>query len=145
MRRVPFSVHKQGGPLVASPFKYESSGRLNAASHMGGVWERLIRSVRPVFTAVVRNTVLSDGPLTPRQLLAVDCTGNMPPSVSSGEEQYRRHWAYIQCLTTRFWRRWTREYLPTIQFWQQWVANTANAKVAPSSSCSKVGFVQSPH
>ena len=31
---------------------------------MGGVWERLIRSVRRVFNAVVRNTVLSDEELS---------------------------------------------------------------------------------
>ena len=129
-----------------------------AASHMGGVWERLIRSVRRVFNAVVRNTVLSDeelstilceveavvnnrpitkvsddthddGPLTPSHLLALGCTGTPPPSVSSGDDQYRRRWRYIQYLVDRFWRRWTREYLPTIQHRRKWVADAPNAHV----------------
>ena len=129
-----------------------------AASHMGGAWERLIRSVRRVFNAVVRNTVLDDDelstvfceveaivnnrpitkvsddmhdaePLTPSHLLALGSTGTLPPSANTGDDQYRRRWKYIQYLVDRFWKRWTKEYLPTIQHRCKWVANTPNAHV----------------
>ena len=62
-----------------------------------------------------KRTILG-GLLTPSHLLALGRTGTPPPppSVRSGDDQYRRRWRYIQCLVNPFWRRWTREYLPTV-------------------------------
>lgn len=129
-----------------------------AASHMGGIWERLIRSVRRAFNAVVRNTRLDDyelqtimceieavinnrpitkvsddqkdaEPLTPSHLLCAGSTGTLPPVVGVQDNQYRRRWRYIQYLVDLFWRRWLREYLPSIQHRQKWIADIPNAHV----------------
>ena len=129
-----------------------------AASHMGGVWERLIRSVRRSFNAVVRGTTLDDyelqtvmceieavvnnrpitkvsddkndeEPLTPSHLLSLGSTGTLPPVIGESGDQYRRRWKFIQHLVDRFWRRWSREYLPSIQHRRKWVTDSPNAHV----------------
>lgn len=129
-----------------------------AASHMGGVWERLIRSVRRVFNAVIRNSSLDDfelqtvmceiesvvnnrpitpvssdkdddEPLTPSHLLSLGSTGTAPPVLGARDDCYRRRWRYIQYLVDRFWRRWTKEYLPSIQHRRKWIADSPNAHV----------------
>ena len=129
-----------------------------AASHMGGVWERLIRSVRRSFNAVVRGTTLDDyelqtvmceieavvnnrpitkvsddkndeEPLTPSHLLSLGSTGTLPPVIGENGDQYRRRWKFIQHLVDRFWRRWSREYLPSIQHRRKWVTDSPNAHV----------------
>ena len=122
-----------------------------AASHMGGVWERQIRSVRRVFNSVIRNRVLddfelhtvfceieavinnrpltkvSDDPddldaLTPNHLLApLRSTATIPPVASSKHDEHGRRWKFIQHLADLFWIRWTREYLPTVQHRQKWL------------------------
>ena len=129
-----------------------------AASHMGGVWERLIRSVRRAFNATTRNVTLDDyelqtvmceieavvnsrpithvsddknddEPLTPSHLLSLGRTASPPPAVGSAGDQYRRRWRFIQHLIDRFWKRWTREYLPTIQHRQKWLRDSPNTHV----------------
>ena len=107
---------------------------LPAASHMGGIWERMIRSVRRVFNSVIRNTVLNDSELntvmcevksvinnrpitpvsddtedaaalTPNHLLSLGVTGTPPPAVNDKTDEYRRRWRFIQTLVNRFWQR----------------------------------------
>ena len=123
-----------------------------AASHMGGVWERMIRSVRRAFDAVTRDVTLDDfelqtvmcevenvingrpitpvstdvddaNALTPNHLLRL-CGDALPsPAICSEKDKYRRRWRYIQGLVNTFWSRWTTEYLPLIQQRQKWVEN----------------------
>ena len=129
-----------------------------AASHFGGVWERLIRSVRRAYNATMYHGFLSDyelqtvtceieavvnsrpvthvsddkdddEPLTPSHLLALGRTAAPPPVVGSEGDQYRRRWRYIQHLVDRFWKRWVREYLPTIQHRRKWLHDTPNTHV----------------
>ena len=124
-----------------------------AASHMGGVWERMIRSVRRVFNSVIRHRVLddyemhtvfceieavinnrpitanSDDPtdldaLRPSDLLSLGSTATPPPTRSKNHDQYRMRWRYIQHLADLFWTRWTREYLPRIQHRQKWIKDS---------------------
>ena len=129
-----------------------------AASHMGGAWERLIRSCRRVLNATVRNVVLTedelltvfcqveavlnsrpltkvsddvndDEVLTPNHFLT---PGGMGTSVSvdaCSDDQYRRRWRYVQHLADRFWKRWLREYLPIIQHRQKWVDGSPDIRL----------------
>ncbi|XP_048582060.1 uncharacterized protein LOC125561765 [Nematostella vectensis] len=99
-----------------------------AASHMGGVWERNIRTVRKVLAALLKQQVLddeglatlfaeveaivngrpltgvSDDPqdmeaLTPNHLLLMRAGSSLPPGVFSKENVYsRRRWKQVQYL-----------------------------------------------
>ena len=127
-----------------------------AASHMGGAWERLIRSVRKVLSAVLVQQVPSDDtlqtmmclvegilngrplttasddpvdldPLTPNHLLLLRPTQLPPPGVFDQKDCYvKRRWRQVQYLADVFWRRWLREYLPWIQLRTKWIERVPN-------------------
>jgi hypothetical protein len=130
-----------------------------AASHMGGVWERVIRSIRRILTAVltlqkideeglstlfcivesVLNgrplTVVSDDckdlqPLTPNHLLMLQGDVQLTAGEFIKTDLYcRRRWRQVQYLADIFWQRWLREYLPTLQLRQKWLKPTRNLSV----------------
>ena len=119
-----------------------------AGSHHGGVWERIIRSVRRVLNSVLGEQILDDKglqtfmcevestingrpltrcsvqhedlePLTPNHLLLMKRKPNLPPGVFLETDNYcRRRLKQIQYL---FRKRWTREYLPILQERQKWL------------------------
>ena len=120
------------------------------ASHMGGVWERLIRSTRRVLNAVLHNVVLDDErlatalcevesiincrpithvssdpgdapPLTPNDLLQPGGSAHLPPGIFSIRDIYTRRWRHVQHLADQFWSRWAREYISTVQHRQKWI------------------------
>lgn len=121
-----------------------------AAAHMGGVWERLVRSVKKILSVLLSEQVVGDEslltvvaeaesilnsrpstqnpddptdaePLTPNHLLMLKSNQAMPPCSFSKQYQYsRRRWRQVQYLADVFWRRWLREYLPTLQKRQRW-------------------------
>ncbi len=129
------------------------------ASHMGGVWERLIRSVRRTLSAVMTEQALTDEslrtlfclveniinnrplttvsdsatdlqPLSPNHLLMLRLMPLPPPGAFSKQDCYvRRCWRQVQYLADIFWRRWLREYLPLIQLRTRWRHRSANLKV----------------
>lgn len=128
------------------------------ASHMGGVWERLIRSVRQILRALLKEqlvsdetlmttlteterilndrplTAVSDDPydlnaLTPSQILLLKGNQSLPPGLFSKKDSYPvRRWRQAQYLANLFWRRWIREYLPTLQVRQKWFKTRRNFK-----------------
>ncbi|KAK4329183.1 hypothetical protein Pmani_000412 [Petrolisthes manimaculis] len=118
------------------------------ASHMGGVWERQIRSVRKILKCVLHQQLLDDerldtvlceaeaivngrpltlvsgdpqdwNAITPNSLLLLRPTENLPGKYCKAD-QFRRHWRHAQYLADRFWKRWVHEYLPTLQLRQKW-------------------------
>ena len=121
-----------------------------SASHQGGSWERLIRSVRRVLLGInTEQPVTHDGlctllaeaeailngrPLTktstdpddltcitPNHLLLLREQQCLPPGAFTKDDNYtRRRWRQIQYLADLFWQRWTREYLPLLQARQKW-------------------------
>ena len=120
-----------------------------AASHMGGVWERQIRTVRRLMQATLQGAVLDDEhlttvfcevesvvnnrpitrctesandiePLTPNHLLLLKGDERLPADKFVKADVYNRRWRRVQYLADKFWRRWLREYLPTIQNRQKW-------------------------
>ena len=120
------------------------------ASHMGGVWERVIRSIRKILTALLGQQLVNEEmlrtlmaevqgilnsrpltpvsndpndlePLTPNHLLLLRANPNMPTGVFVKEDTYcKRRWRQVQYMSDIFWKRWLKEYLPTLQVRQKW-------------------------
>ena len=128
------------------------------ASHFGGVWERLIRTVRKVLTAVVPTgrlsdetlrtilceaefivnsrpiTKVSDDPrdgsaLTPNHLLLLSECPPLPPGVFRETDVYRRRWRCVQHIANAFWEKWLREYIPELQKREKWLDAKRSLKV----------------
>lgn len=125
------------------------------ASHMGGVWERQIRSVRKILSSIIGAQRLDDdrlrtlfceeeatlnslpltvapssasdpAALTPDPLLRVGAGLNLPREERSLGYTYRRRWTHAQALADRFWVRWRAEYLHTLRMRQRRIAPTRN-------------------
>ena len=125
------------------------------ASHMGGAWERMIRTVRKVLAPLLREQVLSDeslqtvltmaehlvnerpmtnvstdpidlNALTPNDLIR-------PPSSSFSltgfENSARKRWKQVQHMADVFWKRWLSEYFPLLKARQKWVHPMVNLKI----------------
>ncbi|XP_072174553.1 uncharacterized protein [Diadema setosum] len=127
-----------------------------AASHMGGIWERMIRSIRRILKnmtgeQVVCQEVLTttlteiegilnarpltrismeandEEPLTPNHLLLLRSNPNVPPGVFNKDDNYgRRRWRQVQYLASIFWKRWHKEYLSLLQERQRWTRPKQN-------------------
>ncbi|XP_071827004.1 uncharacterized protein [Apostichopus japonicus] len=117
------------------------------ASHFGGAWERLIRSVRRILRGVLRQQTITDEvlttvlaevesilnsrpltdfssdpkdeePLTPNHLLLMRHGPDNP--VDAGVSYGRKRWLQVQYLASLFWSRWRKEYLPLLQKRHKW-------------------------
>ena len=130
-----------------------------SASHMGGAWERMIRSVRRLLLSLSNERTLTDDqlhtlmleaeailnarpltpvkldcdgmtPLTPNHLLRVNPSASPPPSLTEKTDCYaRQKWKHVQYLADQFWKRWSREYLRTIIARQKWHRRNRNFMV----------------
>ena len=130
-----------------------------AASHMGGAWERMIRSIKRILDILLKSQVVTDDvlhtlllevesilnsrplcpitldphgnePLTPNHLLLMRQSCNDPPGVFESRDCYgRRRWRQVQYLADSFWKRWRREYLPTIALRQKWPDKERNFQI----------------
>ena len=121
-----------------------------SASHQGGSWERIIRSIRRVMNAVLNGSILDDErlttvfcevesvlnnrpitpnpsdntdeeALTPNHLLLMRRGPMAPSGAFTKADNYTRRWRHCQYLADRFWKRWIKEYLPIIQHRQKWI------------------------
>ena len=129
---------------------------LPTASHMGGAWESMIRSIRKILRNLLATQSLNDEgcltlmaemeaiissrplvpvsftdtsqePLTPNHLLLLQGNPNLPPGLFSSEDCYsRRRWAQIQFLANQFWRRWMDEFVPNLLQRQKWFQKRKN-------------------
>ncbi len=126
-----------------------------AASHMGGVWERQIRSVRKVLTSILRNQSLDDErletifcevesilngrpmtpisenpsdlePLSPNHLLLHHGSSPVVRDNFTKGDMYGKRWRHVQFVVDEFWKRWLREYLPTLQLRDKWLQSKRN-------------------
>jgi len=118
------------------------------ASHMSGVWERMIRSARRALCAVAgtRNvddyrlltfmaeaeytlnsrplSAVSDDPtdfeaITPNHILLLKPT--CVAGVGTGTSlTSRKRWQQVQALADHFWKRWRKDYLYTLQGRSKW-------------------------
>ena len=129
------------------------------APHMGGIWERLVRSVKEVMTGLMHDHVLTDPqlytfltetenivnsrPLTHVSDHVDDMEALTPnhillglhrnwASISNTDERditSRKQWRQVQALRAQFWSRWTKEYLPTLTKRTCWRKDVPNMKV----------------
>lgn len=126
-----------------------------AASHMGGSWERMIRTVRKTLDVLLKGLVLDDERLatvfceveavvnrrplvsvpndekvlTPQDLLQPYSEAlQLPPSFRK-EDQFGRRWRHVQYLVNQFWKNWTKVYLPTLQIRKKWLEPQENLAV----------------
>ena len=128
------------------------------APHMGGVFERMVKTVKRVLGAVLNNTRLTDEilstvlcevesvvnsrpitkvsddvcdpmALTPNHFLILNCGPPHLPGEFQGVDIYRRRWRHVQHLLDIFWKRWIKNYLPLLQKTTKWHNAKENLKV----------------
>ena len=115
-----------------------------SAPHMGGAWERMVRSVKEVMTATLHERVLTDPQLATLLTEVESIVNNRPLThisddsedlealtpnhillglhrkwehvidVDKGDVTSRKHWRQVQAISINFWERWLREYLPQL-------------------------------
>ena len=100
-----------------------------AASHMGGSWERQIRTVRNVLSVLLQESGSQLDDESFRTLMKVKVL-MPPPGVFLREDLYsKKRWRRVQHLANEFWNRWRREFLHTLQTRQRWVKPQRNLAV----------------
>ena len=140
--------------------KYNIDWHFNppAASHQGGVWERVIRTVRKVLYALTQDRVMNDEalhsfiveveqilnsrpitplssdpaddlPLTPKMLLTGRLHSELPLGQFIKADGYRKSWKLIQLLADQFWSQWLKLYIPCLQKQQKWFKPCRNFAV----------------
>ncbi|XP_068691199.1 uncharacterized protein [Montipora foliosa] len=130
-----------------------------AAPHMGGLWERLVRSCKKALHVVLRNQVLTNEvlltafaevewlvnsrpltevssdvddleALTANHFIIGRGTLNLPPIVFIDKEMSsHKRWRQAQVVATHIWNRWLREYLPRLITRKKLLQPTANVKI----------------
>ena len=129
-----------------------------AASHTGGIWERIIRSIRKCMRMIVGEStldefglltlvaeierILNDRPitdvstdpkdlkaLTPNMLLTGSLESTNSPDIFMKKDFYVQSWRKTQALADVFWKRWLNEYLPLLQPRKQWWGTSTNLQV----------------
>ena len=120
------------------------------ASHHGGLWEHMIRTVRRVLMVVMNpdtrltdeilSTVLCEAecivnsrpltkcsddvtdndPLTPNHFLIMGGNFSLPWANVPDNSMLQRRWRHAQVIANHFWKRWLREYLPELNRRQKW-------------------------
>lgn len=152
---------KLGDPAVAS---YAAKNNIQFvtnipyASHMGGVWERQIRSIRTVLCGLLKThsnrldtsslrtllyevmTIINcrplamtddNTPLHPNMLITMKSLVIPPPpgDFEEADVYARKRWIKVQGLAGEFWERWRREYIHTLQIRQKWTTANTGLKV----------------
>ncbi len=130
-----------------------------ASPHMGGAWERLVRSCKTTFKAVLKKQVLTDEVLaetmaeveslvnsrpltevssdvdameaiTPNHFILGRPSINLSPGVFIDKEiSSRKRWRQSQVVTNHLWGRWLREYLLALVQRAKWTQDVPNLKV----------------
>ena len=130
-----------------------------AASHFGGIWERLVQSCKKALKVVVHGQVVTDEVLetafaetealvnsrpltevsssssdleaiTPNHFLMSRANPVLPCGVFADKEiSSKKRWRQTQVIINQVWVRWLREYLPTLTARRKWNQSTRNVKV----------------
>ncbi|XP_055918535.1 uncharacterized protein LOC129950632 [Eupeodes corollae] len=125
-----------------------------ASPHMGGSWERLVRSIKKTLYQIMpsRNPTdellhsmllevervvnsrpltyialedANDEVLTPNHFLLGSSNGEKTDSIPTNDNTLlRRNWMKAQQYANLFWRKWLHEYLPTLTRRSKWFTPT---------------------
>ena len=125
------------------------------APHMGGIWERLVRSVKTVLKSLIKQDLLTDEqlttfmcevekilndrpltvvssdsrdatPITPNHLLLLKGNSCAP---TTSTNYVKRRWEVIHKIANRFYSRYLAEYVPLLQQRPKWQKERENIKV----------------
>ncbi len=129
-----------------------------AAPHMGGAWERLVRSTKEVLSALMTDKVLTDQQLytllteverilnsrplthisdhiddlealTPNHiLLGLHRRWSFICEIDERDTFSRKKYRQVLAIAAEFWKRWRREYLPKLTTRSKWRQHTENIK-----------------
>ena len=123
-----------------------------SAPHHGGVWERVVRSFKHVFYAVLGNRRLTDEILSTTFGLVEQCLNARPITAAStdatdldaltpnhfllgtpsftlpthfqAEIDHRKRYVRAQAYSDAIWNRWLKEYVPTLNFRSKWMTTS---------------------
>ena len=129
------------------------------ASHMGGVWERLVASVKRSLRVVLGNQCVAEDvlhtvllevefllnsrpltyvssaiddaePLTPNHFIMGYPQAALPPGKFPDNDACGRgKWRQSQALANQLWQRWRREYLPLLMDRKKWTQRTRDLEI----------------
>ncbi|XP_044760886.1 uncharacterized protein LOC123318341 [Coccinella septempunctata] len=129
-----------------------------AAPHMGGIWERMVRSIKTSLKIVLKSrnpkeevlsTLLAEAeytlnsrplthvPIDPDELESITPNHFLllrPGNVKNigeftGDLDCRKQWRFAQALADSFWKRWILEYRPTLLKREKWFFKPEPIKV----------------
>ncbi|CAG7828334.1 unnamed protein product, partial [Allacma fusca] len=130
-----------------------------SSPHMGGVWERMIKSVKTALSVTLKEQapkedvlitlfmeaefIINNRPLThvsvdptdpecltPNHFLIGRKLGpNVAGKFGEGSFNLRSQWRLVQELTEKLWTRWVKEYLPTLTRRTKWFQHSSPIKV----------------
>ena len=147
--KITRSMAKQGVEWIFNP---------PHASNFGGIWERIIRSIRRTLKALCKEQVSTDEclrtlfcevesiingrpltratddpeslePLSPSKILTMKEPLAPVTETAKTDLYVKRRWRQAQYLADVFWSRWVKEYLPCLQERQKWNEIRRNLKV----------------
>lgn len=155
------SLHRKLGDPAAAAFsaskEIEFVTNVPYASHMGGIWERQIRSIRNVLGGLLkthsyrldtsslrtllyevmsiincRPLAMTDAgvPLHPNMLRTMRSQVIPPPpgDFEEADVYSRKRWLRVQGMADEFWQRWRTEYIQTLQERQKWITASSGLK-----------------
>ena len=163
------SLDKRAIKDFATSFSIDWQFNPPKAPHMGGAWERLVRTVKKVLYGLIKDHIMTDPQLytwltevesivnsRPLTHLSEDvsCMDALTPNhillglhrnwgsisdTSEADITSRKQWRQVQGLRAKFWNRWTKEYLPTLTSRSKWRKKVPNLKVGDLVIVSEEG------
>ena len=154
-KNVMFNVNKVHDFSIANGVEWHFQPPL--ASHMCGVWERLIKTVKRVLAAVIPCARLSDeslrtvlcevefivnsrpltkvgddpldgSVLTPNHLI-LNFSSPLAPGTFCEADVFKSRWRCVQQIVDQFWAKWLRLYVPELQRRQKWHSAHTNLRI----------------
>ena len=125
---------------------------------MGGIWERLVRSIKRILQALLPAQTITDEvftmllaevegiinsrpltpvtidpqseePLTPNHFILLRGNVNLPPGLfEKGDCYTKKCWAQCQYMANQFWRSWLNEFVSNLSVRQKWFKGKPNIK-----------------